>query len=267
MTMDPNAIVDFGNLAKIVIAKLCQVDEISQVKSHLADYARTLRIEYFLFVAGRSSSLATPDIILIDNLPTGWREYYRRNEVIRNDPITTYCLSNTTPVLWGRLAQRPEYAAPAYAKVIQSAARYGLVSGLTIPLRAPSGEFSMLSLISSQPAEQIEPRLESLMPFAQFVAGHLLEAVIRNRWLSRDKDGEPALVRLTNREHECLFWACEGKTSWEIAKILGISERTTLFHLNNVTTKLGASNRQHAVAKGLLLNLVRPRFVQQEQKL
>jgi len=33
-----------------------------------------------------------------------------------------------------------------------------------------------------------------------------------------------------------------------------------LFHLANVSSKLGASNRQHAVAKALLLGIVKPRL-------
>ncbi|RCN56184.1 helix-turn-helix domain-containing protein [Acidiferrobacter thiooxydans] len=52
----------------------------------------------------------------------------------------------------------------------------------------------------------------------------------------------------------------KGKTSWEIAKLLGITERTTIFHLNNTTKKLGAINWQHAVAKALMLNIVKPRL-------
>jgi LuxR family transcriptional activator of bioluminescence operon len=53
-----------------------------------------------------------------------------------------------------------------------------------------------------------------------------------------------------------MFWACEGKTTWEISRIVEISERTVIYHLHNSAQKLGASNRQHAVAiaigKGLI---------------
>ena len=63
-------------------------------------------------------------------------------------------------------------------------------------------------------------------------------------------------VSLTHRERECLMWTANGKTSWEIAVILGVSESTATFHLRNATTKLKASNRAHAAAKAIWLGLI-----------
>ncbi|MBF0186421.1 MAG: helix-turn-helix transcriptional regulator [Magnetococcales bacterium] len=57
---------------------------------------------------------------------------------------------------------------------------------------------------------------------------------------------------LTVRERECLSWTSEGKTAWEIAQILHLSERTIVFHLSNATKKLNATNKVHAVAKAIL---------------
>ncbi len=53
---------------------------------------------------------------------------------------------------------------------------------------------------------------------------------------------------LTGREHECLHWASMGKTSWEIGAILGITERTINFHIQNACRKLRARGRQAAIA-------------------
>ncbi|WP_367716208.1 autoinducer binding domain-containing protein [Nitratireductor sp. GISD-1A_MAKvit] len=57
--------------------------------------------------------------------------------------------------------------------------------------------------------------------------------------------------RLTPREKECLQWAAQGKSEWEVSQILGISEHTAEKHLLNAKTKLGASNRVHAVAEAI----------------
>lgn len=68
--------------------------------------------------------------------------------------------------------------------------------------------------------------------------------------------------KLSDREETCLHWAAAGKTSWETAIILGISERTINFHLQNACRKLSARNRRAAVAmaltKGLLNTTARP---------
>ena len=68
-------------------------------------------------------------------------------------------------------------------------------------------------------------------------------------------------VTLTARETECLKWTAEGKTTWEIATIMGISERTVIFHLQNVMHKLNVSNRSHAVARAVAQQIISPDYL------
>jgi DNA-binding CsgD family transcriptional regulator len=61
---------------------------------------------------------------------------------------------------------------------------------------------------------------------------------------------------LTPRELTVLSWMKEGKTNWEIAKIIGLSERTVRFHVGSILDKLNATSRAHAVARALELGLL-----------
>jgi len=54
---------------------------------------------------------------------------------------------------------------------------------------------------------------------------------------------------LSPRETECLRWVADGKTDFEVGKILSISPRTVRFHIRNAKTKLGVATRIQAVAK------------------
>ena len=63
---------------------------------------------------------------------------------------------------------------------------------------------------------------------------------------------------LTRREIECLGWCAEGKSYWETAVILGISERTVSFHMEAVRAKLKAASNAHAVAVALRAGLLEP---------
>jgi DNA-binding CsgD family transcriptional regulator len=54
---------------------------------------------------------------------------------------------------------------------------------------------------------------------------------------------------LSPRESECLKWVADGKTDFEVGKILSISPRTVRFHIRNAKTKLGVATRIQAVAK------------------
>jgi DNA-binding response OmpR family regulator len=68
----------------------------------------------------------------------------------------------------------------------------------------------------------------------------------------------PKLVELNEREVETLTWAARGKTSAEIAQILGLSKRTVDFHIDNARAKLGAATRVEAAIKAATGRLIEP---------
>ncbi|WP_083812437.1 helix-turn-helix domain-containing protein [Pusillimonas sp. T7-7] len=61
---------------------------------------------------------------------------------------------------------------------------------------------------------------------------------------------------LTERELTCLRWAAIGKTSWEMGAILGLTERTVNFHIQNACRKLGVHSRQAAITSALMAGLL-----------
>src|SRR6201984_2933710 len=68
----------------------------------------------------------------------------------------------------------------------------------------------------------------------------------------------PKLVDLNDREVETLTWAARGKTSAEIAQILGLTKRTIDFHIDNARAKLGAATRVEAAIKAATGRLIEP---------
>lgn len=65
-------------------------------------------------------------------------------------------------------------------------------------------------------------------------------------------------VNLNHREIETLTWVARGKTSAEIAKILGLSKRTVDFHIDNARIKLGVATRTQAAIKAVTGKLIEP---------
>ena len=61
---------------------------------------------------------------------------------------------------------------------------------------------------------------------------------------------------LSSREYDCLYWAAQGKTSWEIGCILNISERTANFHIGNICRKLHVRTRQAAITAAIRQGLL-----------
>jgi DNA-binding response OmpR family regulator len=68
----------------------------------------------------------------------------------------------------------------------------------------------------------------------------------------------PKGVTLNEREIQSLTWAARGKTSAEIAKIIGLSKRTVDFYCDSARTKLGTTTRLEAVIKAISGRLIKP---------
>jgi DNA-binding NarL/FixJ family response regulator len=70
----------------------------------------------------------------------------------------------------------------------------------------------------------------------------------------------PALVKLTDREIEALTWVARGKSSAQIAEILGLTKRTIDYHLDNARDKLGVRTRTEAVVKAVFGRFIESDF-------
>ena len=81
------------------------------------------------------------------------------------------------------------------------------------------------------------------------LAIELAGLVLTERIMSLAEPPAALPVRLTTRERDSLALVAEGKTDWEISVILGVSEATARFHVDNARRKLGAVNRAQAVAR------------------
>jgi DNA-binding response OmpR family regulator len=87
----------------------------------------------------------------------------------------------------------------------------------------------------------------------------VLVAIVNAR-LARASRNEtwPNPVDLSEREVETLTWAARGKTSAEIAQILGLVKRTVDFHIDNARIKLGVATRIQAAIKATNGRLIEP---------
>ena len=236
-----------------VMPALDAATESNDLKAVCEKFCELFGFEYYIFAVCNVTSLSAPEISALSNYPDEWFKSYFSEEMQKHDPVVKYCFDNTAPVRWDKLLSMPQYLDEVGVKIIQRAAEMGLVNGLSIPLKAPNGRICIFSLASAIP-ENLENRLNDVLPIAQTFSSMLFDTSIR-LGLAQDDQKESSL---TAREVECLFWACEGKTAWEISKILDVSERTIIFHLTSATKKLGAVNRQHAVAKAIIGGLIKP---------
>lgn len=85
----------------------------------------------------------------------------------------------------------------------------------------------------------------------------MLSVVVKNRLRhTTGKEPPSEQAHLTEREKVVLTWVGRGKTSSEIAIILGLSERTVNFHCDQAMKRLDVTNRTRAVTKAMAQQLI-----------
>jgi DNA-binding CsgD family transcriptional regulator len=171
--------------------------------------------------------------------PDEWRGQQGQltvQEVLR-DPIVTHLRTRIDPIFWSRR----NYEQAGLSSFYDRFRDHGLGSGIALSIRGFNGDVLSVGLSNSQQQENVDNT-----PVMQMGALYLSATAMLNRMrLPNTKDAKS--IKLTPREIECLQWAREGKTGWEIAQILGISHATSIFHMKNAVAKLEASNKTHAV--------------------
>lgn len=178
--------------------------------------------------------------------PSEWLDYYLFKKYYQIDPIIKEHITHF----------KLQFLADTYntyqihnlpKEFISLTEDFGLKKGYTHGMKNPKGGGSLFSFSgdSIEPAPRTEAILEHIIP-------HLHETLIRILGQHNGKQD----ITLSPREREVLNWIKQGKGSWDISVILGISERTVNFHNNNIKEKLGVISRAQAVAVAIERGLI-----------
>lgn len=224
------------------LSALHSVTDFDALRPLLQSLCLSLRQRYFSYRGHfplPGGKFATPQL---SNFPDAWRRHYDAQHYASIDPVLSLACRQLTPVEWTPSL----YASPEARQLLRDQSAAGLRSGITYPVFTPSGASGTLSLSSPRHPPR-HPRAPGAHAWIQHggavLAMHVHEVVWRI--VQRDAVRQDAPV-LTPRERECLRWVARGKTSWEIGRILTISEHGVVFHLRSVMRKFDVSSRHRA---------------------
>lgn len=240
---------DFDMLESLVDCR--SVEELHAATKQLVNL---IGYEHFIYGVQVNTSLTRPYQFVFNGYPDDWRNHYVEAGYQQVDPTVIHCIKErrVVPMIWDKRS----FSTPVSSRLIGEAKEFGLGSGATFSIQGGRGEAAMLSLATPVNPDIARTDILGTLGKAQLLACYLHEAIQR---LVLSKETLPLRQpALTGREKECLLWAADGKTTWEIARIIHVAERTVVFHLQNATRKMGVSTRQHAVARALSLGLVAP---------
>lgn len=241
-------LVDLDTLVRIATA-----DSVEALTRAVDAVARELGFEHWIYGALVAVTPTRSEQFVLSGYPDGWRNHYLEAGYTFRDPTVNYSRTHVVPTLWDELAQSPAERAnpdPVGQRIVDEAREFGLAKGLSVPLHGLGCQFGMMSYAASDPNHPITE--STVCAEAMLLATYVHQAASNLMFGSRMRD----IRALSARERECLKWAAEGKSGWDIAHLLSISERTVVFHLRNACSKLGVATRQQAVAKAMVLGLL-----------
>jgi len=224
------------------IDRLSSASDSESLRDTMAEIAAALDLSCFAYLSVPDRAHANPR--LISNYPTAWTTHYLRSHYERFDPVIVRALSEPEPFKWG-LGLGSTAPSNPQRELFEEAARFGIRCGFTVPIHNDRGPIAAVTFASDQRSPQFERTITEHARVLQLLT-MCFHAHVRRSFSHKRTIGG---VSLSPREFECLEWAAQGKSAWEIGYILGISRHTTATHLDNVKAKLGVRTIIQAVAR------------------
>lgn len=195
-----------------------------------------------IYVDEKNDSVKTFEIVNF-NYPMEWIDTYMSKEFYKIDPVMLENFRGFKYQRWEDTFKKY----PPDREFISHATDFDLRKGSTYGVKASKSNDGSLFSVAGRDIEYSRRTDEVIKYVTPHIHNLLLKDVIK-------KDDPPVL--LTERELEVLKWVCNGKSSWEIGRILNISENTVTFHITNIGIKLGTVNRPQMVAVAMYHGLL-----------
>lgn len=188
-------------------------------------------------------------IIRLHDYPEAWVDYFDRHRLGMSDPVHRASLRTSAGFRWDAIAGLVEIT-PGDLLLLERARSHGLANGFTVPANVV-GEATGSCSFSTAPGGDLPT---DALQWAQLAGIAAFEAA-RRIWLA---GAGPRAARpgLTDRQRDCLIWAARGKTAWESARILGISEETVVRHLKQARERYGVDKQTSLLIRALFDGII-----------
>jgi len=223
---------EFSRVARVV-------EDRDQLRQAFGAAVQTLGFDHFA-LQGQGARL------LLADLPANW--------IFRPDPerdiVFAAAARSLSPFLWSDIPRLTPLSA-ADARAVE-----GAPPGFAVPLHGSPFSSGLASPPGLAEARGFAGCCSFLMrrgaglPAESFAAAHYLAALALEA-LARVERVQPARPRLTPRQRDCMVLAAQGKSDWEIGRLLGISESTVHKHIEDAKRRFGVSTRIQLVVRGL----------------
>lgn len=229
-----------GDAIFAYIARIQEMNRPEQILQELRARLAEFGIRYFVFsTIARTTEEFKRAIFAVRMHPQWAHRFFMQNDGDDN-PFLSGGICNSEPVFWSEI-DLSRIGGTRLWRMYRDAVSFGVTAGLCVPIYFPGRLPVVANFVGSGLRETPETRV-SLHAMALYTHYRLL----RLREMGRQKN-----PLLTSREADCLAWVSQGKTDWEIGEILGISENTVHWYIENSKRKLGVATRIQAVVSAI----------------
>lgn len=234
-----------------LVSKIRNTRDIHEMHELLTELTQTLGFNHFSYITQVPLSPTRHYYFVISAMPKEWTEHYRERHYASMDPVIKYVAESMTASFWDSLPADVEIC----QEMLTDAEKCGVRYGATAPVYDSGMHGAIFSMARDEPFTEDPKQRQRTLLWLQWIAMQLHQQVHNELLAYSDGIQSPDF---TNREKECMTWAAEGKTSWEIGQIIGISEKTVVHHLRGASYKLGSNRRQGAITKAVVCGALQP---------
>jgi len=187
------------------------------------------------------------------NYPAAWAKKYVDEEMASIDPVVSYCLTKSIPLVWA-----PDiFAGRRQRALYEEACGHGICSGVSLPIHGPNGEHGAISFASdAKPDRAVRAEIFRNAVELSCLRDFIVETSVQ--FMKPATVAGEETVILSQRELECLKWCASGKSTWDMARIMNCSESGINAHFSRIRHKLGTSTRRQAIVKAIRIGLINP---------
>ncbi len=214
---------------------------------------------YGMSVDRQSTNLRIPpecQMYVFTTLPDAWVARYDQLAYIEIDPRILKTWESAIPLVWD---SRSECGVDERTDAfLEDAARYGVASGIAMPIHDAKYQRIAVALNSASPIIDDRRGTEIASQLGDIVLlGTYFHEIFCKGVVDRNVPPSSRGASLSPRQCECLGLAARGLTTEDIALKLGISIRTAQFHFDGIRSKLAAANRQEAIAIAIARGIIK----------
>ncbi|RUX09732.1 LuxR family transcriptional regulator [Mesorhizobium sp. M8A.F.Ca.ET.059.01.1.1] len=221
-----------------------QLANAASVEALVGLYRATIRqfgFSHFIVTGLPGHGQRFENLVLERFWPEDWMAHYVSRDYVRRDPVAIASVVCRSPFTWREASMRATASGPAGDRIMMEAADVGLRDGVCVPIPVRNALAGCISLAGEAPVTE-KDALERINVLSLTFASRLQLLADHRR---------PNGLTLSEREREVLTWVAEGKTAWEISRIIGISDSTVNKHIAGAMRKTGSVTRAQAVARAL----------------